>query len=378
MNRDLIYKIEWKYSDAGTLQYVRPFLERMYKKENLSPQDIIPETLLNRVQNNDELLGVYYTLIENTFNIDWNSLKLDDDNFDQFSADLTLMLATQLEAIENKRFPELGDECWVNVLLNLDERCESKKTENLSQDLTGRTHIQLPISTFDIQSNNNAIGYKFDQTFGTDDFLVFFSVSSGNCSDEKGWREFHTTSDNFVRVNSNDSSTIMLNWCGSSIEDTNLCLSLYSNSDYPKISLRKQASIKKTMKTSEYGDYKDFIDDENLQSCPGPEDIESGSCWISETGADCKGKVDGCKYEQVKCGITPNPPIVAGAIGASALVLIIVIAAVIIHVKKKRNSSRKHPAESAHSLVNQKNLSPNNPAPTKPASRKNRTGYSFY
>jgi len=35
MNRDLIYKIEWKYSDAGTLQYVRPFLERMYKKENL-------------------------------------------------------------------------------------------------------------------------------------------------------------------------------------------------------------------------------------------------------------------------------------------------------------------------------------------------------
>jgi len=303
-----IYKIEWKYSDAGTLQYVMPVLKRMYQKEDLSPQDIIPETLLKRVQNNDKL-EVYHNSIKSAFNIDWNSLKLNDKNFDQFSAYLTLMLATQLEAIENKRFPVLGDECWVNVLLNLHGHCESKITGRLKQGLTGRTHIQLPISTFDIQSNNHAIKYKFDKTYGSEEFLVSYSLSSGNCSEEKGWSEGPNESDNFVRVNSKNSSTIMLNWCGSSTVNTNLCLSLYSNSDYPEVSLRKQASVKKMIKTFEYGDYGNYpdnIDDENLQSCPRREDIESGSCRIDGTDANCKGEVNGCEFKQVTC---EKPPV---------------------------------------------------------------------
>ena len=176
-----IYDIEWKFSDAGTLQYVRPLLEEKYQIRNLKPREIIPESLLKRVQNNEKL-AVYYESIKQTFNIDFNSVKLDD-----FSVDLALMLATQLEGIENKRFPKLGDSCWANVLLKEDfEGCgRNEKETELRQPLTGRTNIQLPISTIDILSSNHELEYKF----GSQEYLVSYSLSSKNCSDVSGWGE---------------------------------------------------------------------------------------------------------------------------------------------------------------------------------------------
>ena len=193
MNKE-IYDIEWKFSDAGTLQFVRPLLEEKYQSKNLSPREIIPESLLKRVQNNDKL-AVYYESIKETFNIDFNSLKLDELFFDDFSVDLTLMLATQLEGIENKRFPKLGDSCWANVLLKDDfEGCgQNEKETKLRQRLTGRTNIQLPISTIEIRSSNYELEYKFDETFGSQEnsqeYLVSYSLSPTNCPDVSGWGE---------------------------------------------------------------------------------------------------------------------------------------------------------------------------------------------
>lgn len=191
MNKD-IYNIEWKFSDAGTLQYIRPLLEEKYQRKNLKPREIISESLLKRVQNNGKL-SVFYKSIEKSFNIDFNSLKLDELFFDDFSVDLALMLATQLEGIENQRFPKLGDSCWANVLLKEDfEGCGQEKETELRQPLTGRTNIQLPISTIDILSSNHELEYEFEEKFGTQEnkeYLVSYSLSSKNCADVSGWGE---------------------------------------------------------------------------------------------------------------------------------------------------------------------------------------------
>ena len=96
-------------------------------------------------------------------------------------------LRTKLEGIENKRFPKLGDSCWANVLLKEDfEGCgRNEKETELRQPLTGRTNIQLPISTIDILSSNHELEYKF----GSQEYLVSYSLSSKNCSDVSGWGE---------------------------------------------------------------------------------------------------------------------------------------------------------------------------------------------
>jgi len=258
------------------------------------------------------------------------------------------MLLTQLEGIENKRFPKLGNSCWAEVLLKEKfEDCGQKDTK-LKQQITGRTNIQLPISTNDIRSNDYALGYQFEKTSGREEYLVSYSVSK-SCSDVPGWGGLPSERDESMLVNSSHSSTIQLNWCGSSIEDTNLCLTLHSISDKSEISL--QSPIKKNIRTSDYdsfsnyGNYDDNIAEKDLPSCRDSEDIDSGNCWINGTQGTCKGSVDGCDY--VSCGRTLNGPVTIGAAsGGAVLALFIVIVAVII-VQKKRNSSQRHPAESA-------------------------------
>jgi hypothetical protein len=115
-----------------------------------------------------------------------------------------------------------------------------------------------------------------------------------------------------MRVDSTASSSILVNWCGSSIDDTNLCLTLYSLSDNSEVSMRKQDPIKKLIKTYDYYDnYHDTIADENLPSCP--ENIESGSCWTNGVDAKCEGVVNGCENEQISCGLKFDPKIATAA-----------------------------------------------------------------
>jgi len=342
-----IYKIEWKYSDAGTLNLVRPYLRKLTGQENISPHDIIRQRVLKSIQDNKNL-RVYYERIKTTFNIDWNALKLDD--FEDIHVDLAFMLATQNTIIESKLFPKIDDDCWVRDVLELgDEKCSGPDADQkwrLKQGLKGKTHLQLPLQSAEIVNNNYQLDFEFENTSGSEEFLTSFSVSK-NCFDENGWSEWPSKSDNFVAVNSTSSSPqFRLNWCGSVIEDSNLCLTFYSTSEYlyPTVSFNQPTKTPKILKTLEEYTDDDYTDDTLIENIPCSKDIQPGNCWIKGTEANCKGIVDGCQYEQVNCAPAPGGKtvLVTASVGGGFIMILGVIAVIVCLITKKK---ARHPAE---------------------------------
>ncbi|CAG5094929.1 Oidioi.mRNA.OKI2018_I69.XSR.g13950.t1.cds [Oikopleura dioica] len=370
-----IYKIEWEYSDVGNINRVRPFLREIFDKEDLLPQDIISDSLLQSTQNNDEL-EVFYDQIKKKLNIGWNTL-VDIADFEDIHVDLALMLAMQKYIVENQEFPRVEDDCFISSVLKLGNNCNGvKENPGFKQSLVGKTKIQFPFDDLKIMQNDFELDFHFEHVSYPDEFLIEYSVAQ-NCF-ENGWGN----RENFVPVNSSSNAPITLHWCGEKVESTNLCVTVYSTSEssptleWTESPLKKKKGLKTSTDDSESYDYYDsasLSDDEaiSVDSIACPAVVEPGSCVINDSEADCKGTIDGCKDPAVDCPLIRVGPVVMIASATSGFLLVVgIVIVIVVLLVKKRKSSARHPAE---------NLPTSLPtyARAKQKTRGGATGYSY-
>ena len=181
-----IYQIEWKYSDVGNINRVRPYLREIYDKEDLLPQEIISDSLLESTQNKGEQLGVSYERIKEKFNIEWNTL-VDIADFEDIHVDLALMLAMQKYIIETEQFPMVEDDCFISSILKLEYPCNGvKNNPEFKQVLVGKTRIQFPFDELKIIQNDYELDFHFESVSEPDEFLIEYSAAQ-NCFGENGW-----------------------------------------------------------------------------------------------------------------------------------------------------------------------------------------------
>ncbi|CAG5113580.1 Oidioi.mRNA.OKI2018_I69.chr2.g7670.t1.cds [Oikopleura dioica] len=304
-----IYRIEWEYSDVGNI-------------------------------NRRKELAVFHERIKNEFNIEWNALD-DIASFDDIHVDLALMLAMQQYITENQEFPKVEDNCFISSVLELRDPCVGVEMyPEFEQGLVGKTKIQFPFEKLEIIDNDYEMAFHFESVSNADEFLIEYSVAQ-NCFGKNGWG----SRDNFVAVNSTSNVPLTLNWCGESIESTNLCITVFSTSENsPILKWREPVLKKKTQVNTNLNDlksvdyYDDDINDINPVACP--EVVKPGSCVINGSKATCKGAINGCEEEGVNCPRPKVDPKIAGsAAGGIVLAIGIVITIVVLFMKKRESSA---------------------------------------